>query len=132
MAGADSTAGAARADGLLSSIKKLVATLMAVACTRLALFANEVHAEGLRVAQLLLFGAAAFFCVAMSVLLTTMFVIVLYWDTHRLLAIGGCALVYLAVGAMLAAAARGRAAAGTRLFEASLGELKKDRDRLSA
>jgi hypothetical protein len=35
------------------------------------------------------------------------------------------------IGAVLAAAARGRAAAGTRLFEASLGELEKDRDHLS-
>ena len=132
MAGADSTAGAARAGGLLSSIKKLVATLVAILQTRLELFANEVHAEGMRLAQMLLLGAAAVFFLACSILLLTFLVIVMFWDTNRLLAIGGFAVLYLVIGAVLAFAARGRAAAGSRLFEASLGELKKDRDRLSA
>jgi uncharacterized membrane protein YqjE len=131
MAGADRTAGAARAGGLLSSMKKLIATLLAVVQTRLALFANEVHAEGLRLAQMLWLGAAAVFFLACGVLLLTLLVIVMFWDTNRVLAIGSFAVLYLAIGAALAWAARSRAAAGTRLFEASLGELKKDRDRLS-
>lgn len=132
MAGADPAAGSAPAGGLLGSIKKLVTTLVAVAQTRLELLANEIRAEGLRLAQLLLLGAAAIFFLAMGILLLTLLVIVLFWDSNRLLAIGGCALLYLAVGIALAAAARTRAAAHTRLFEASLSELKKDRDRLSA
>ncbi len=131
MAGADSAAGA-RAGGLLSSTKKLVATLVAIVQTRLQLFANEVHSEGLRLAQMLLLGAAAVFFIACSILLATLFVIVMFWDTNRLLAIGGFAVLYLAIGAGLALAARARARAGSRLFEASLGELKKDHDRLSA
>ena len=68
---------------------------------------------------------------ACGVLLLTLLVIVMFWDTNRLLAIGGFAVLYLAIGAGLAMAARARAAAGSRLFEASLGELKKDHDRLS-
>ena len=131
MAGEDSAAGA-RAGGLLGSIKKLVATLVAIVQTRLQLLANEVHAEGLRFAQMLLLGAAAVFFLACGVLLLTLLVIVMFWDTNRLLAIGGFAVLYLAIGAGLAMAARARAAAGSRLFEASLGELKKDHDRLSA
>ncbi len=131
MAGADSTAGRARAGGLLGSVKKLVATLAAVVQTRLQLLANEIHAEGLRLAQLLLLGAVAVFCLAMGALLLTLLVISLFWDTNRLLAIGGFALLYLVVGIALAAAARARATAHTRLFEASLSELDKDRDRLS-
>jgi uncharacterized membrane protein YqjE len=131
MAGEDSTAGGARAGGLLDSIKKLAATLAAVVQTRLQLFANEIHGEGLRLAQMLLLGVAAIFFLACGVLLLTFLVIVIYWDTNRLLAIGGFAVLYLAIGTGLALSARGRAAAGTRLFEASLGELKKDHDRLS-
>ena len=132
MAGEDSTAGAARAGGLLSSVKQLLATLVAIVQTRLQLFANEVQAEGQRLAQMLLLGVAAVFFLACGVLLLTFLVIAMYWDTNRLLAIGVSAVLYLAVGAGFALAARGRAAAGTRLFEASLGELKKDNDRLSA
>jgi hypothetical protein len=40
--------------------------------------------------------------------------------------------LYSLVGMVFAVAVRKRAAAHTRLFEASLGEFKKDRDRLSA
>jgi uncharacterized membrane protein YqjE len=132
MAGADPTAGAARAGGLLGSVKTLVATLVAIVHTRLELLAGEVHAESLRLAQMLLLGAVAVIFLVGGVLLLTLLAIVMYWDTHRLLAIGGAAALYLALGAVFAVAARARAAAGTRLFEASLGELKKDHDSLSA
>lgn len=131
MAGEDSTAGNARAGGLLSSIRQLIVTLVAIVQTRLQLFANEVHAEGQRLAQMLLLGMAAVFFLACGILLLTFLVIAMYWDTNRLLAIGGFALLYIAVGAGFALAARARAAQGSRLFEASLGELQKDRDRLS-
>jgi uncharacterized membrane protein YqjE len=132
MAGDNSSAGSARAGGLLNSLKQLLVTLVAIVQTRLELFANEVQAEGQRLAQMLLLGVAAVFFLACGVLLLTFLVIAMYWDTNRLLAIGVSAVLYLAVGAAFALAARGRAAAGTRLFEASLGELKKDNDRLSA
>ena len=134
MAGREAAAGATRAGGggLLGSIKKLLATLVALVETRLHLFANEFHAEGRRLGQLLLLGAASVFFLALGCVLLTLFVIVMFWDTNRLLAIGGFALFYIVLVIALAAAARGRAAARTRLFEASLGELKKDRDRLAA
>lgn len=132
MAGMDAAAGAARARGLLGSIRKLLATLVAMVETRLHLLANEMHAEGVRLGQLLLLGVASVFFLALGFVLLTLFVIAMFWDTNRLLAIGGFAALYLAVGIVLAAVARGRAVARTRLFEASFGELKKDRDRLSA
>jgi len=44
MAGAESAAGA-RADGLLSSLKRLVATLVAIGQTRLELLSVELQAE---------------------------------------------------------------------------------------
>jgi len=131
MAGADSAAGA-RTGGLLTSLKQLVATLVAVVQTRLELLANEVQAEKLRLTQLLLLGISALFFLACAVLLLTVLVVVALWDTHRLLAIGGFAALYLGIGIGFALAVRGRVAAGTHLFAASLGELEKDRDRLSA
>ena len=55
------------------------------------------------------------------------FVIVLFWETHRLLAIAAVGLVHLALGAFLLAKARsmGRDAPGP--FAASLEELRRDR-----
>ena len=132
MAGADPTAGAARAGGLLGSVKSLVATLVAVAYTRLQLIANEIHEERLRIQQLWLLSIIAVFFFAFGVLLFTLLVIAVFWDSNRLLAIGGFAVLYAVIGIVFAVAVRNRAAEHTRLFEASLGEFKKDRDRLSA
>ena len=131
MAGADSAAGA-RTGGLLTSLKQLVATLVAVVKTRLELLASEVQAEKLRLTQLLLLCISALFFLACAVLLLTVLVVVALWDTHRLLAIGGFAALYLGMGVGFALAARARASAGTQLFVASLAEFEKDRDRLSA
>jgi uncharacterized membrane protein YqjE len=45
---------------------------------------------------------------------------------------GGFTVLYLAVGIALAIAVRRRAAAGSNLFQSSLAEFEKDRERLSA
>jgi uncharacterized membrane protein YqjE len=132
MAGTDSTAGRARAGGLLGSVKKFVTTLLDVAQTRLQLLANEIHEERVRLQQLWLLAVMAVFFFVLGVLLVTLFVIVLFWDSNRLLVIGGFAAFYLTIGIVFALALRNRVAAGSRLFQASLSELKKDRARLSS
>jgi uncharacterized membrane protein YqjE len=132
MAGADSTAGPARTGGLLGSVKKFVTTLLDVVQTRLQLLANEIHEERVRLQQLWLLAIIAVFFFVLGVLLVTLFVIVLYWDSNRLLVIGGFAVLYLAIGIAFAFAVRNRVAAGSRLFQDSLGEFRKDRARLSS
>lgn len=131
MAGADPAAGA-RAGGLFGSMKKLVTTLVDVAHTRLQLLANEIHEERVRLQQLWLLAILAVFFFALGVLLSTLFVILLFWDSNRLLVMGGFAGLYLVIGIVFALVVRNRTARGSRLFEASLGELKKDRARLSS
>ena len=130
MAGADPAAGA-RAGGLFGSVKKLVATLVDIAHTRLELLGNEIHEERVRIQQLWLLAILGVFFFALGVLLATLFVILLFWDSNRLLVMGGFAGLYLVIGIGFAVVVRNRAASGSRLFEASLGELKKDRARLS-
>jgi uncharacterized membrane protein YqjE len=131
MAGEDSAAGARRAGGLLGSAKNLASTLIAVAQTRLQLLANELHAEKLRLARLGLFAAAAIFFIALGAIMLTLLVIVVFWDSHRLLAIGGFAAIYLLLGIAFGVTVLTRATERTRLFEDSLRELAKDRERLS-
>jgi uncharacterized membrane protein YqjE len=65
-------------------------------------------------------------------LLLTLLVIVIFWDSNRVLVIGAFTVLYLAFGIVLALAARRRAAAESHLFETSLAEFEKDRQRLSA
>ncbi|MEO7726084.1 MAG: phage holin family protein [Burkholderiales bacterium] len=105
MAGADSTAGAARTGGLLRSVKQRIGTLAATVQTRLQLLANDVHAESLRLAQKLLLGAGALIFLVCGVLPLTFLVIVLFWGSTRVLASGGSALLYFAIGAALAVTA---------------------------
>lgn len=132
MAAEDSAAGARRVRGLLDSVRNLAATLVAVAQTRLQLLANEIQEESLRLWRLWLLSIIAFFFFACSVLLFTLLVIVAFWDSNRLLAIAGFATLYLIIGIVLAIELRRSATADSRLFEASLGELKKDLEELSS
>ncbi len=132
MAGEDSAAGARRAGGLLGSIKNLAATLIAVVETRLRLLDNELHAEKLRLAQLGLYAAAAIFFFALGIIMLTLLVIVAFWDSHRLLAIGGFAAIYLVLGIVFGVTVFRRATERSRVFEDSLRELVKDREGLSS
>ena len=132
MAGEDSAAGAKRAGGLLGSLKNLATTLVAVVETRLQLLANEFHAEKLRLAQLGLYAAAAVFFFALGIIMLTLLAIVVFWDSHRLLVIGGFAGIYLLAGMAFGVAASRRATQRSRLFEDSLRELAKDREGLTS
>ena len=132
MAAEESAAGVKRARGLLGSVKNLVATLVAVVQTRLQLLANEIQEESLRLWRLWLLSIIAVFFFACSVLLFTLLVIAAFWDSNRLLAIGGFAVLYLIVGIVLAIELRRSATVESRLFEASLAELTKDHERLSS
>ncbi len=132
MAGEDSAASARRAGGVLGSLKNLASTLVAVVETRLKLLANELHAEKLRLAQLGLFAAAAMFFFALGLLMLTLLAIVAFWDSHRLLAIGVFAGIYLLVGVAFGVTVIRRATQRSRVFEDSLQELAKDRKWLSS
>ena len=132
MAGPSPAAGAARAGGLLGSVKELIATLVEVVHTRLQLLGNEIQEERLRIQRLWMLAAIAIFFFVLSVILITLFVIVMFWDSNRLLAIGGFAGLYVVIAIALGLALRNRLATGSRLFKASLGELRKDRAGLSS
>ena len=132
MAGEDSVAGATRAGGLLGSVRSLARTLVAVAQTRLQLLASEIREERLRLARLGLFAVLALFFLALGIVFLTLLVVILFWDDNRILVIGGFAGIYLLLGIVFGGLVLRRADARSRLFEASLRELAKDRERLSS
>ena len=118
--------------GLLGSAKRLLGTLTAIVSTRLELLANELQEERLRLTQMLFFALASFFCFSMGMLLLTVFIVVLFWDSHRLAVLGGLSAIFFASGGLLAMSLRNKAQARSKLFSASLGELAKDRAHLEA
>lgn len=116
--------------GLMGSVKRLTGSLIAILSTRLELLANELQEERLRLTQMLLLALVALFCLGTGLMLLNAFIVVLFWDDHRLLALGLLSLVYLVAGAAVAMVVRVKAQAGSKLFAASLAELDKDRQAL--
>ena len=117
--------GAARG-GLLHSIKHLAQSLLGAARTRLEILATESEEERVRLEQMLLFALGAVFCLAMGIVLSTFFIVVLVWDTHRLAAVGLLAGGFLAAGIALGLILRDKAKSRPKLFSATRGELAKD------
>jgi uncharacterized membrane protein YqjE len=112
--------------GLLHSVRNLAHTLIAAAQTRLEILATELEEERLHLEQLLTLAVAAAFCVAMGVLLAVLFIVVFFWDTHRLESIAVLAGTFLAGGAAFAWALRSRARARGKPFAATRGEFARD------
>ena len=118
--------------GLMGSIKRLLSTLTSIVSTRLELLANELQEERLYLTRLLLFAALALFCLGLGVLLLTAFVVVLFWDDHRLAVLGVLSTFFFALGTLVAMLLRSKMQAKSKLFSASLAELAKDREQLGA
>ena len=128
----DSQPGPARSPGLLASLRKLASTLVELVQTRFELIATEIEEERARVVRLLILAAVAGFFLALGTVVLTFFIIVLAWDTHRVLATAVLAVLYLGAGVVAALKARDTARAATKLFSASLAQLRKDRDALGS
>jgi uncharacterized membrane protein YqjE len=116
--------------GLLASLRQLGSALAAILHTRLELFTREFERERIRVMRLLLIGFVGLFFFALGMLTLTLFVIVIFWDTHRLIAIGAVTALYLGIAAGLAIYAKGEAGRAARPFASTLAEFKTDRERL--
>ncbi|HEY7674788.1 MAG TPA: phage holin family protein [Burkholderiales bacterium] len=118
------------AEGLLDSLRGLATTFVAVLQTRLEIFASELDEQRALLAKIALLAAVAGFCLGLAVILLVLFVVVWFWDTNRLLAIGVLAGLFAAGGVvsllMLRAAVRQR----PKLLSATLAELSKDRAKL--
>jgi uncharacterized membrane protein YqjE len=116
-----------RSRGLFSSLRTLLASGVATVQTRLELLAVELQEERARVLGLLAYGAAAVLLLAAGAVFLAVFLTVLWWDSHRLLALGVFSALFLVAGVAALAFATRLARGGSRLFAASLAELAQDR-----
>lgn len=118
-------------NGIVQSLRNLAATLVALLRTRFELLVTELEEERLRLLQLLFWAAGALFFLGLGILLLTVLVVAVFWDSHRITAIVVLAGIFLAVGAGMAVGVRNRMHARSRIFSASLEELERDKDRLT-
>ena len=115
---------------LAVSLRGFSASLVEFLSVRLELVSVEAREEVLRLGELLLFGAIAVILLGLGLTFLAILLTVLLWDSHRLLALAVFTTVFLTLGAVAAFAARARLARGSRLFEASLAELDRDKQSL--
>ena len=118
--------------GLLASLRSLVATAVDILRTRLALLATEVEEEGLRWARLAFLGLTALLLLFLGLITFTLLIVIVFWDSHRILAAGLLTALYLGGGLGIGLYVRSGLRGGSKLFSASLAELDKDRERLTS
>jgi len=123
-------AGAPRPPGLVDSLSRLGRTALGVLRTRLEILGTEIEEERIRFARLALAVAAIAFCLQMAVLLFVIFLVVFFWDTHRLVTLGAFAAFFLAAGVVGILVLKRRLARRPKMFASSLGEFLKDEERL--
>ncbi|MBL8371364.1 MAG: phage holin family protein [Burkholderiaceae bacterium] len=115
---------------LARSLRGLAATLLGLAQVRLELLSVEAREEALRLGEILLYGAIALTMLSVGVAFLAIFLTVLLWDSHRLLALAVFATLFVSGGIVAAWVARDRVRQGSRLFAESIRELQKDRTKL--
>ena len=107
-------------------------TLLEILQTRVEIVATEFEEERVRLRELVVFGVLTLFFITVGLTLATLFVVSLYWDTHRLQVLAGIALLYLGLGGVTASCLYRRLRSRPRLFSTTLSELAKDKDQLSS
>lgn len=114
--------------GLFDSTKRALDALVELAQVRLELFGTELEAEKLRIFDALLQAIIAVVLLGLALVLALGFVVLLFWEGHRLAAVGVLTLLFAGAGAALLL--RARHALKTRdggPFALTLGELQRDR-----
>jgi uncharacterized membrane protein YqjE len=115
---------------VLDSLKRLARTAVEIVRTRLELLSLDVEEAKVRFLSILLAGAVAFFCLSLGVVMGAFWLVVAFWDTHRMLVLGLLTGAFLGGGLLALATLAWRAKKGPRLFAATLGELEKDSEAL--
>jgi uncharacterized membrane protein YqjE len=111
---------------ILAAAGRIAATLVAMAGTRLELAAVEFQEDARRLLGYLAWSLLAVFLAAGAVMLVALFVILLFWDSYRLQAVAGMAVLFGLAGAVILMKVRAGLNAQAPLFSATLAELRND------
>ena len=79
----------------------------------------------------MLFAVLGMLCVCMVLVLLTLFVVALFWESHPKAVLGGFSGVYLAVGVWAILTFRGKLGSRPKLFQTTTEELAKDEAQLT-
>lgn len=99
-----------------------------LAHNRLQILATEVAEEKVRLALAAITGVAGLFFLGLAIVLATILLVVLFWDTHRIEVLAGLSAAFALLGGGLLALTVRSMRQKVPPFQVTLGELKKDHD----
>lgn len=117
--------------GAMDSIRTTLATAAKLVRTRLDIISTELEEQREWLQTLLLLGMAGLFFVSLGLVLVTLFVVVLFWESHRVAVLGAFSALYLGVGIWAIATFRSKMQHRPKLFATTTQELAKDEAQLT-
>ena len=115
----------------MDSIRTTLATTAKLVRTRLDIISTELEEQREWLQNLILFGMAGLFFISLGLVLVTLFVVTLFWDTHRVAVLGGFSALYLGVGIWATITFRNALQKRPKLFAVTTQELAKDEAQLT-
>ncbi|CAB3786515.1 phage holin family protein [Pararobbsia alpina] len=111
-----------------SPLRRIVGAVLGIAHTRLELLGIELSEEKDRLLTAMFIGLAAMLFGMMALIAFTFLIAAMFWDTYRWQSLTVLSLVYLLLAVLCALLARHRFRSSPPMFQATLGELEKDRE----
>lgn len=110
----------------------MASTLLAIFQTRIELFTVELQEEAQRLLSYLILSLVALFCVIMAFLLGVFLIIVLLWDSYRILAVSGLIVFFGGAAALIAIGIRSSLRKKPRMLAYTRSEIARDIERLKS
>ena len=117
---------------LFRSIARLASTFVAIAHTRLELLTTELQQEIYRVAEIMVWTVVALLAGAIGLFMAAIAIVLVFWDTHRLLAAVLVTSVFFLIAAAALLVLRAKIKSKPPLLEGTLAELATDATHLKA
>ena len=116
--------------GATGPVRALSRNLLGFVRTRARLAANDLEEQALRLCEIALWMLAALVAFGVGLVLASAFIVLLYWDSNRLLAAGLLTALHLGAGVSAVLVARKRLRERPKMLSATLAELERDGERL--
>jgi uncharacterized membrane protein YqjE len=113
---------------MLGPVREFARTLLSSALTRTRLAATELEDQALRLTEILIWLGLALFFVGVALVFGAVFVVLVFWDSNRVLAAGLLTALFVAAGLGAGLVARLRMRERPKFLAATLAELERDRD----
>ncbi len=111
---------------IFESVGRIGTTVLGMLQTRLELAAVEVEEEARRTLGYFILALVSLIFFGIALLLVSLTIILVFWETYRLQAAFGLSALYFAIGFFVVMKLRASFAAKPRLLAATVGEFKKD------